>query len=96
MEGSQVAIETERSIPQTKIVEQYVERLKKEGHTIDEEGKVDNKYRIAMTQVPLDQVEDKPVYKDGEEPPKNIKEQAKKSEKPGKKNTKKSKSTSEK
>ena len=96
VEGSQVAIETERSIPQTKIVEQYVERLKKEGHTIDEEGKVDNKYRIAMTQVPLDQVEDKPVYKDGEEPPKNIKEQAKKSEKPGKKNTKKSKSTSEK
>ena len=79
VEGTQIAIETERTIPQEKIVEQYVERLKKEGHTIDEEGKVDGKYRIAMTQVPLEQVEDKPVYKDGEEPPK--------------KNTKTSKST---
>lgn len=79
VEGTQVAVETERSVPQAKIVEQYVERLKKEGHTIDDEGKVDNKYRIAMTQVPLEQVEDKPVYKDGEEPPKPKNKRKKKS-----------------
>lgn len=66
VEGTQVAIETERQIPQQKIIEQYVEHLKKEGHEIDEKGVVDGKYRLAMTEVPFDQVEDKPFLKEGE------------------------------
>ncbi len=60
VENTNVAIETERSIPQNKVAEQYVKKLKADGHEISPQGIVDGKYRIAMTQLPLEAIQHGP------------------------------------
>ena len=56
VENTQVAIETQVSVPQNTIAEQYVNKLKEGGHSVDDKGIVDGKYRIAMTRLPLDRI----------------------------------------
>lgn len=52
VEGTNIAIESDRLIPREKIAEQYFKQLQAQGHTVDKDGKVDGKYRVGMTEVP--------------------------------------------
>ena len=51
-----MAIESDRAIPKEKVAEQYFNQLKQQGHTIDEKGIVDGKYRVGMAEIPPDKI----------------------------------------
>ena len=56
VEGTHVAIESDRLIPREKVAEQYFKQLQEQGHKIDKEGMVDGKYRIGMAEIPEDRI----------------------------------------
>lgn len=56
VDGTSVAIESDRAIPREKVAEQYFNQLKQQGHTIDEKGIVDGKYRVGMAEIPPDRI----------------------------------------
>ncbi|MGM9992441.1 MAG: tetratricopeptide repeat protein [Candidatus Bruticola sp.] len=56
VEGTNIAIESDRAIPREKVAEQYVRQLKEQGHTVSETGLIDGKYRIGMAEIPPDRV----------------------------------------
>lgn len=60
VDGTNIAIESDRIIPKEKVAEQYFEQLKMQGHKIDDKGIVDGKYRVGMSEIPEDRV----VYED--------------------------------
>lgn len=56
VEGTNVAIESDRLIPREKVAQQFFKQLQEQGRKIDEKGVVDGKYRVGMMELPEDKV----------------------------------------
>ena len=56
VEGTNVAIESDRMIPREKVAQQFFKQLQEQGRKIDDKGIVDGKYRVGMMEIPEDKV----------------------------------------
>lgn len=56
VEDTNKAVESDRAIPRQEVAMQYLNQLKAEGHSIDQEGIIDEKYKLGMVELPLEQI----------------------------------------